>query len=74
MVGTTYYHKEFGKEFSEEAMKHRLCLAPGKPRFIAMRVADEEDNLPIKEHAIYISGVGTLLYLTKHTDLIFAMQ
>ena len=31
-----------------------------------MRVTDEEDNLAAKEHAIYQSGVGTLLYLTKH--------
>ena len=48
-------------------MKHRLGLTPGTPRFIAMRVADEEDKLPPKEHATYRSGVGTLLYLTKHS-------
>ena len=55
------------KKFGEEAMKHRLGLTPGTPRFIAMRVADEEDKLPAKEHATYRSGVGTLLYLTKHS-------
>ena len=55
------------KKFGEVAMKHRLCLTPGTPRFIAMRVTDEEDKLPAKEHAIYRSGVGTLLYLTKHS-------
>ena len=32
-----------------------------------MRVADEEDKLPAKEHATYRSGVGTLLYVTKHS-------
>ena len=32
-----------------------------------MRAADEEDKLPAEEHAIYRSGVGTLLYLTKHS-------
>ena len=48
-------------------MKHRLGLTPGTPRFIAMRVADEEDRLPAKEHATYRRGVGTLLYLTKHS-------
>ena len=32
-----------------------------------MKVADEEDKLPAKEHATYRSGVGTLLYLTKHS-------
>ena len=34
-------------------MKHRLGLTPGTPRFIAMRVIDEEDKLPSKEHATY---------------------
>ena len=48
-------------------MKHRLGLTPGTPTFIAMRVADEEDKLPAKEHATYRSGLGTLLYLTKHS-------
>ena len=55
------------KKFGKEAMKHRLGLTPGTPRFIDMRVTHEEDKLPTKEHAIYRSGVGTLLYLTKHS-------
>ena len=32
-----------------------------------MRVADEEDKVPAKGHATYRSGIGTLLYLTKHS-------
>ena len=32
-----------------------------------MRVTDEEDKLPAKEHATYRSGVGALLYLKKHS-------
>ena len=48
-------------------MKHVLGLTPGTPRFIAMRVIDEEDKLPAKEHATYQSGVGTSLYITKHS-------
>ena len=39
------------KKFGKEAMKHRLSLTPGTPRFIDTRVADEEDKLPAKEHA-----------------------
>ena len=54
-------------KFGEQAMKHRLCFTPGTLRFIAVRVADEEDKLPIKEHAIYRSGVKSLLCLTKHS-------
>ena len=48
-------------------MKHRLGLTPGTPRFIGMRVTDDEDKLPANEHATYLSGVGTLLYLAKHS-------
>ena len=48
-------------------MKHILCLTPGTPRFIAIRGIDEEDKLRAKEHATYQSGVGTLLYITKHS-------
>ena len=40
------------KKISDEAMEHRLGLTIGTPRFIVMRVADEEDKLPAKEHAI----------------------
>ena len=55
------------KKCSEKAMEHRLGLTPGTPRFISMRVADDEDKLPAKEHEMYRSGVGTLLHLTKHS-------
>ena len=41
------------KKFGEEAMKHRLGLTPGTPKFIVMRLTDEEDKLPAKEHATY---------------------
>ena len=55
------------QKFGKEAMKHRLGLAPGTPRFVAMRVTEDHDKLGTKEHATYRSGVGTLLYLTKHS-------
>ena len=42
-------------------MKHRLGLTTGTPGFVAMRVEDDEDKLPTKEHATYRGGVGTLL-------------
>ena len=67
-LGQTSIIRSLEKKFSEEAMKHGLGLTPGTPRFIAMRVPDEEDKLPAKEHATYRSGVGTLLYLTKHSS------
>ena len=41
-------------------MKERLSLTPGTPRFTARGLENPED------HETYRSGVGTLLYLTKH--------
>ena len=35
-------------KFGEEAMKHRLGLTPGMPRFIVMKAIDGEDKLPSK--------------------------
>ena len=67
LLGQPSIIRSLEKEFGEEAMKHRLGLTPGTPRFMAMRVAHEKDKLPAKEHATYRSGVGTLLYLTKHS-------
>ena len=31
------------KKFGKEAMKHRLGLTPGTPRFVAMRVTEDQD-------------------------------
>ena len=48
-------------------MKERLSLAPGTPRFTARRLENPEDKVSPKKHETYRSGVGTLLYLTKHS-------
>ena len=48
-------------------MKERLSMPPGTPRFTARRLENEEDKANAKDHETYISGVGTLLYLTKHS-------
>ena len=50
--------KSLEQKFGEKAMKERLSLTPGTPRLTARR---------IENHEIYRSGVGTLLYLTKHS-------
>ena len=67
MVGKTINHQKYGKKFRKEAMKYRLGLTPGTPRFVAMRITEDQDKLGAIEHATYRSGVGTLLYLTKHS-------
>ena len=48
-------------------MKERLSLTPGTPRFTARRLENPEDKVCLEEHETYRSGVGTLLYLTKHS-------
>ena len=51
-------------------MKERLSMTPGTPRFTARRLEneeDKEDKVNANDHETYRSGVGTLLYLTKHS-------
>ena len=58
--------KSLEQKFGERAMKERLSMTPGTPRFTARRLENEEDKVNAKDHETYRSGVGTLLYLTKH--------
>ena len=67
MAGTTLYNQEFGTRVGERAMKERLSLTPGTPRFTARRLENPEDKVSPKEHETYRGGVGTQLYLTKHS-------
>ena len=48
-------------------MKERLSLTPGTPRFTARRLENPEDKVNPEDHETYRCGVGTLLYLTKHS-------
>ena len=59
--------KSLEQKFGERAMRERLSLTPGTPRFTARRLENEEDNMNTNDHETYRSGVGTLLYLTKHS-------
>ena len=59
--------KSLEQKFGERAMKERLSMTPGTPRFTARRLENEEDKVNAKDHEIYKIGVGTLLYLTKHS-------
>ena len=59
--------KSLEQNFGERAMKERLSLTPGTPRFTARRLENPEDKVSPKEYETYRSGVGTLLYLTKHS-------
>ena len=59
--------KSLEQKFSKRAMKERLSLTPGTPRFTARRLENHEDKVNTEDHEIYRSGVGTLLYLMKHS-------
>ena len=59
--------KSLEQKFGERAIKERLSLTPGTPRFTARRVENPEDKVNQQDHETYRSGVGTLLYLTKHS-------
>ena len=59
--------KKSGTKLGDRAMQERLSLTPGSPRFTARRLENPEDKVNPEEHETYRSGVGTLLYLTKHS-------
>ena len=56
--------KSLEQKFGERAMKERLSMTPGSPRFNAKRLENKEDKVNAEDHETYMSGVGTLLYLT----------
>ena len=55
--------KSLEQKFGDRAMKERLSLTPGTPRFTARRLENLEDKVNPEDHETYRSGVGTLLYL-----------
>ena len=59
--------KNLKQKFGERAMKEKLSMTPGTPRFIARRLENKEDKVNAEDHETYRSGVGTLLYLMKHS-------
>ena len=66
-LGESSIIKSLEQKFGEKAMKERLSLTPGTPRFTtARRLENPEDKVNQEDHETYRSGVGTLLYLTKH--------
>ena len=67
MAGTTLNNQKLRTKFGERAMKERLSMTPGTPRFIARRLENKEDKVNAEDHEAYRSGVGTLLHLMKHS-------
>ena len=59
--------KRLEKKFGKNAMRERLSMTPGTPRITARRLENEVDKANEKYHETYKSGVGTLMYLMKHS-------
>ena len=53
--------------FDEDVKTMQSTLTPGSPGFVQQKVVDDEDKVTEKEQGLYQSGVGTCLYLTKHS-------
>ena len=66
-LGQPLIIKSLEQKFCERAMKEKLSMTPGTLRFTARRVENKDDKVHAKDHETYRSGVGTLLYLTKHS-------
>ena len=58
--------KSLEKQFGEKVAKKKMTITPGTPGFIGGKV-DDISKVDEKTQSMYRSGVGTLLYLTKHS-------
>ena len=59
--------KSLEQKIGKRNMKERLSMTPGTPRVTARRLENKEDKVTAEDHESYRSGVGTLLYLMKHS-------
>ena len=58
--------KSLEKQFGEKVAKKKITITPGTLGFICGKV-DDISKVDEKTKSMYRSGVGTLLYLTKHS-------
>ena len=58
--------KSLEKQFGERVAKKKMTVTPGTPGFIGGK-GDHISKVDEKTQSMYRSGVGTLLYLTKHS-------
>ena len=54
------------KQFGERVAKKKMTITPGTPGFICGKV-DDISKVDEKTQSMYRSGMGTLLYLIKHS-------
>ena len=58
--------KSLEKQFGEKVAKKKMTITPGTPGLIGGKV-DDISKVDEKTQSMYRSGVGTLLYLNKHS-------
>ena len=58
--------KSLEKQFGGKVAKKKMTITPGTPGFIGGKV-DDMSKVDETTQSMYRSGVGTLLYLTKHS-------
>ena len=58
--------KSLEKQFGEKVAKKKMTITPVTPGFIGGKV-DDISKVDEETRSMYRSGVGTLLYLTKHS-------
>ena len=66
MAWTTLHYQKSGTKIWRQSNEGETVSNTWIPRFTARRLETLEDKVNPKDHEIYRSGVGTLLYLTKH--------
>ena len=54
------HNKESGEEIWQGSHETQAWINSRNTKIHSMRVTNEEDKLPAKEHATYESGAGTL--------------
>ena len=55
------------RNFGDIVKRLRKSLTPGTPRKVIYKLGEDEESLSTKGHTNYRSGVGSLLYLLKHS-------
>ncbi|KAL7572873.1 hypothetical protein ACA910_004527 [Epithemia clementina (nom. ined.)] len=66
-MGQPSIMKSLENKFGKFALKARLGKTPGTPGYSTVRTKEKTECVPPEQQTFYRSGVGTLLYLTKHS-------
>lgn len=68
--------KSLKDKFGVMIQKIRMTATPGTPGYVGVKALDESTLIDSEQQSVFRSGVGTLLYLTKHSrpDIVNAVR